>query len=129
MPFNTRKKYYRRSLKNASDLEYEKEWIRLKYKKIEANFLFSVLGPVLPSIASAAFRKKTNPWKSHVAVSGKSSAQNASKSTVSRINAVLKIPLVKYLTKSWLRWQAFNLAFFLGKKLVVALRHSKRSRN
>ena len=109
------------NIKSRADLQKRQDAIQDDYKDLEKDILNSILNPI--SIASLAYSfisskkvKKRESQKIWDAPSSKEMTQKKSK---------LK-PILKSIGVSFLRWQAFNLAFFLGKKAIQKLKHLKK---
>lgn len=123
-------KYYsRRTLNSLDELDREQAKIRKRYTSMERHFLESVLQPekIAYTIGSNLVGKL---------VSGKKRARQAAGARVkphllSPVSAGCRgRSVLKSMMRSWLRWQAFNIAFFVGKKTVTWIwqRHKEKNK-
>ncbi|MFA6059813.1 MAG: hypothetical protein WC756_16530 [Taibaiella sp.] len=129
------KRYTRKQLGSLDQLDLEQERIRSKSRKIEDDFV-QVLHPqqlvisFLEGLISRklAGNKKEKTYKANFKSDGK--AANTSKS---KLDEIRKHPLFKTLLKkvgiSFLKWQAFNLALFAGKKIYHAIKDKKKQKS
>lgn len=128
------KRYTRKQLGSLDQLDLEQERIRDKSRKIEADFVhvlhpqqlvISFLGGLISR--KLAGNKKEKTYQSNLKSNGK--VANTSKS---KLDQVRKHPLFKTLLKkvgiSFLKWQAFNLALFAGKKIYRAVKNKKKQK-
>jgi len=115
-----KKQYIRQPLNNISELHRAQERIRIARKKLEKDMLLSVLGfPVYALVSNRRFKNKKNRSQ------GTRPAQ--AKSFIARLLSFAGKPLVAYFLGSWFRWQLFNLAFFVGKKLVYRIQKKQNN--
>lgn len=131
------KKYTRKQVSSLSELDLEQERIKYKARRIEDDMLdiFSPQQLAITAVSAFLRRKKKKPAPvvrtSVPAVSGKPGKKRAENIT-GTIAGFAEKPLVKKLARkagiSFLRWQAFNLAFFIGKKIYRSIRE-KRAAN
>jgi hypothetical protein len=130
------KRYTRKQLGNLDQLDLEQERIRNKSRKIEGDFVqvlnpqqlvISFLGGVLSRKLAGSKKEKT--YIANLKPDGKLAYVNTTKS---KLDQVRKHPLFKTLLKkvgiSFLKWQAFNLALFAGKKIYHAIKDKKKQK-
>ena len=127
------KKYTRKQLTSLDQLDQEQERIRHRSKKIEGSFA-EVLHPqqlaitFLGSFLSRKIldRKKDKNYITAIRPKGKVALVSPSKGQLAQIR---KHPLFGRLLKtagiSFLKWQAFNLALFAGKKIYRAIKEKQ----
>jgi hypothetical protein len=126
------KRYTRKQLGSLDQLDLEQERIRNKSRKIESDFV-QVLNPQQLAISflgnflsrKIAGKKKDKGYTAKVKSDDKDSVRG-------KIDNIRKHPLFKTLLKkvgiSFLKWQAFNLALFAGKKIYHAVKDKKKQK-
>ena len=127
------KRYTRKQLGSLDQLDLEQERIRNKSRKIESDFV-QVFNPqqlAITFLGNFLSRKIAGNKKDKSYTAGIKS--DSSKNNVrGKINDIRKHPLFKTLLKkvgiSFLKWQAFNLALFAGKKIYHAIKNKKRQK-
>lgn len=124
------RKYTRKHVSSYKELDLEQERIKLKMRRLEDDVL-SMVNPQQLAISLIGGwlkrrGKRPSAAPSYLAGNAKGQKPKKAKSGLSRLFAK---PAVKSTAKkigiSFLRWQAFNLAWFLGKKLYSTLKHRK----
>jgi hypothetical protein len=125
------KKYTRKQLGSLDQLDLEQERIRNKSRKIEDDFV-QVLNPqqlVITFLGNFLSRKIAGNKKDKTYTAG---IKSDSKNTKGKIDSIRKHPLFKPLLKkvgiSFLKWQAFNLVLFAGKKIYHAIKDKKKQK-
>lgn len=127
------KRYTRKQLESMDQLDLEQERIRNKSRKIENDFV-EVLHPqqlAITFLGNFLNRKLIGNRKEKGYIAdvpkGKVAFANTPKG---KIDSIRKHPLFKSLLKkvgiSFLKWQAFNLALFAGKKIYHAIKDKKK---
>lgn len=114
-------------------LDLEQERIRNKSRKIENDFV-EVLHPqqlAITFLGNFLSRKLTGNKKEKSYIAGVPKGKVAQTNTPKgKIDSIRKHPLFKSLLKkvgiSFLKWQAFNLALFAGKKIYHAIKDKKK---
>jgi hypothetical protein len=130
------KKYTRKHLHSMRDLDNEQERIRNKSRSVEHDFVeminpqqlaLTVLGNVIKRKIAGKGKKKDTE-----VTPGKASASFSHTAKQGKIKGVVKHPLFRKLLKkvgiSFLKWQAFNLALFIGKKIFRAIKEKKQQK-
>jgi predicted methyltransferase len=130
------KKYTRKQLGSLDQLDLEQERIRDKSKKIETDFVqalnpqqlvISFLGGFISR--KIAGNKKEKGYAAYSRPKDKTASANSAKG---KMDSIRKHPLFKSLLKkagiSFLKWQAFNLALFAGKKIYQAIKDKKKQK-
>ncbi|WP_118951283.1 hypothetical protein [Taibaiella helva] len=126
------RKYTRKHVNSLKDLDLEQERIKLKMRRLEDD----VLGIVNPqqlaiSLIGSWLKRRGKRSSTEPAYLAGDVKRKKLKKTKSGVSRLLAKPAVKNTAKkigiSFLRWQAFNLAWFLGKKLYTTLKHRKRA--
>ena len=134
--------YKRRHIRNLDELDKEQEKIRRTYRRIESDWLSGMLNPqqMVMSVATSLLSntgksKKKNKGKENKTEQVLHSFSTEGTSSSPAINIARNIisnPTVKGFLKntaaSWLRWQAFNLAVYLGKKAYKSIKHKKEEK-
>jgi len=119
-------KYKRKQLKGIDQLNQEQDRINMACRKMEKDWIQNVLSPQRLAFNAASglisrisgSKKKGKPEKTNPLMhSVKSVLQNKTLQRLALLSG-----------KSWLRWQAFNLAVFLGKKAYQAIRERNRNK-
>lgn len=124
------KRYTRKQLGSLDQLDLEQERIRDKSRKIETDFVHA-LNPqqLLISLAGGFISRKIAGNKKDKNYTARIKSDNKG-SIKGRIDEIRKHPLFKSLLKkvgiSFLKWQAFNLALFAGKKIYQAIKDKKK---
>lgn len=131
-------RYQRKHLSNLDELDKEQEKIRRSYKRMEHDWLSGILNPqqvalsLAGSLLSRTGKSKKKNTKDRTAETVLDTFLDAEKSPSSIISAARNIitnPLIKGFLKntatSWLRWQAFNLAVYLGKKAYKSIKYKR----
>jgi hypothetical protein len=127
------KKYTRKQLESMDQLDLEQERIRNKSRKIESGFI-EALHPqqlAITFLGNFLSRKLTGNKKEKSYIVGAPKGKVAPANTrKGKIDSIRKHPLFKSLLKkvgiSFLKWQAFNLALFAGKKIYYAIKDKKK---
>lgn len=139
------KQYRRKQVGSLQELNREQERVKRLAGKMEVEWLDNILNPqqiALSLITSLLSRRKSERGKSsglHLFSGGKKSKSKSKNDTKGKLQQVAgsvrdyaKKPAVTGLAKrigiSFLRWQAFNLAWFLGKKAYKTIRQKKVER-
>lgn len=126
------RKYTRKAIYNLDELDKEQARIRSMYRKMEHHWIDTVFEPekMLFSVASALLSGRGNR-KANRTDPG-SRADRAQLSGLSAFTSLWNKPAVQQAVKriggSWLRWQAFNLAFLLGKKTMSFFQKRREQR-
>jgi len=132
------KKYTRKQVGSLDALNLEQERIKYKAKRIEDGWLdiFQPQQLAINLITGLISRRKKNkavqPAR-YVQSPGKKNKKESKMQAVGgSIAQFVKKPAAQRALKkigiSFLRWQAFNLAFFLGRKAVQAIKEKKRTK-
>lgn len=133
-------KYKRKHLHNLYQLDREQEKIRRTCRNMENDWLSGIVNPqqiALGIAGSLLSRSKKSKKKNKQGIQPEKGAALSSEGTSSApaINAMRNIisnPTIKTFLKhtatSWLRWQAFNLAIYLGKKAFKSIRHNREEK-
>jgi len=123
---NYGKKYTRKQVSSLSELDLEQERIKYKAKRIEDDMLdiFSPQQLAITVISNLLRRKKKNTQPSYAVdrtPSGNKKKKEKSGTVTSTVSGLVQKPIVKKTARavgiSFLRWQAFNLALCVGKKI------------
>lgn len=128
------KKYTRKQVSSLSELDLEQERIKYKAKRIEDDML-DVFSPQQIAMTMVSYllrrRKKKADARPVMAATGRKEKKQEGK-IAGAVSDVVKSPLLKKAARkvgiSFLRWQAFNLALFLGKKIVRSIQEKRRER-
>lgn len=131
------KKYTRKQVHDLDELDKEQARIQLMCHRMEHDFLDNVLNPqqMAASMLGSFLAKKGKQSGASVIqkLTGVAGGGLNGKTIVAIIAGIMKKPAVatfaKGVGRSWLRWQAFNLAYFLGKKAVAALKEKQKRNN
>ena len=128
------KRYTRKQLGSLDQLDLEQDRIRNKSRKIEDDFV-QVLHPqqlVISFLGGLISRKLTGNNKEKTYKANLKSDGKASNISKSKLDEIRKHPLFKTLLKkvgiSFLKWQAFNLALFAGKKIYHTIKDKKKQK-
>ncbi len=131
------KKYTRKQVSSLAELDLEQERIKYKTRRIENDVLdmfdpqqlaITLIGKLLSRKATSKTRKTLQQFTAtrDKKTGNTSTVKNAVAGFAAR-------PAVKSVAKklgiSFLKWQAFNLALFAGKKIIQKVkerRHSKK---
>lgn len=134
------KKYTRKQVGSLEELDREQYRVKKMAASMESDWLDSILNPqqiALSLVTSLLSRKKNKNTNAAISLfSGKKNKTTEARSNKGKAKqaagAVLqyaKQPAVTGLAKrvgiSFLRWQAFNLAWFLGKKALKAYQQKR----
>jgi hypothetical protein len=139
------RKYTRKQIGSVASLNREQERIARTCRDLENDMFNSLLNPqnLAISVATGLISRITNkntPKKQKKSSSiklvrtegpsAKIAAENNASSkiatTVKNIVAAASFQsLIKRTAKSWLRWQAFNLAWYFGKKAFNAIKQRR----
>lgn len=135
------KKYTRKQVGSLEELNREQERVKRLAGKMEVEWLDNILNPqqmALSLVTNLLSRKINSGGKSSgmnlfSGNKSKSESKNSGKGTMQQIAGSVmhyaKQPAVAGVAKrvgvSFLRWQAFNLAWFLGKKAVKAIQKKR----
>lgn len=113
-------RYQRKQLKGIDQLNLEQERINRACHKIEKDWIETILSP-----QKIAFNVATG-LISRLSGGKKTGSTENTHPVLESVKTVLQHKTVQRLAlltgKSWLRWQAFNLAVFIGKKAYQAIR-------
>jgi hypothetical protein len=130
------KKYTRKQVSSMDDLDVEQERIHYKLKRLEddALELFSPQQLAITLIGKLLTRKSSAKPQQYFYGTPQKKKGNGKRSSLKGAAAnAIKNPLVRKVARkvgiSFLQWQAFNLALFLGKKLwkrVQEKRHGQK---
>jgi len=128
------KKYTRKHLGSMKQLDLEQEKLRNKGKSIEYDFV-EMLNPQQLAITFLGnfLNRKLRGGKAGKKGRMAPVAQMAASGVMNGgVKGVVKHPLFKTLLKrvgmSFLKWQAFNLALFAGKKIYKTVREQKEKK-
>lgn len=134
------KKYTRKRIGNLDDLDREQEKIRNRSKAIENDFLdmlkpqqlaINFIGNLIQRKIKGGKKTKGDTGSSIQSFSG--SKLSGKSSYKDKLHGVVTHPLFKGLLKkagvSFLKWQTFNLALFVGSKIYKAIREKKHRYN
>lgn len=134
------KKYTRKQVGSLTELDREQDRIRKMTTKMENEWLDSILNPqqlalsVVTGLLSRRRNKQAAPGLALFSGKRKKKADGTpAKSKVNHVTGAVagfvKKPVVARVAKrvgvSFLRWQAFNLAWFLGKKAWKAVKERR----
>lgn len=133
------KKYTRKQVGSLAELDHEQHRIRKMATKMENEWLESILNPqqlALSVVTGLLSRRKQQTGGGLSLFSGKGKKKTTAapvktgvKQVTGSVAGFVKKPVVARIVKgvgiSFLRWQAFNLAWFLGKKALKAIREKK----
>jgi len=126
------KKYSRRQFGSLDELDQAQAKLKLKAKQIESDWIQEIFNPqqlAIGVISRLMSKKKT---KSSAKSSFLTPTQKAKSGNAAMALDVLKQPAVKRVAKkigmSFVRWQVFNLAWFLGKKIIKSVKEKKGNR-
>lgn len=133
------KKYTRRQVGSLGELDHEQNRIRKMTTKMENEWLDSILNPqqlALSVVTGLLSRRKQQAGSGLSLFSRKGKKKTTAapvktgvKQVTGSVAGFVKKPLVARVAKSvgisFLRWQAFNLAWFLGKKALKAIRNKQ----
>lgn len=117
-------RYQRKQLKGIDQLNREQDRISRACRNMEKNWIETVFSPqkLAFNIASGLLSRLSGGKKS-----GNTGNHNP---VIESVKTVLQHKTVQRLAlltgKSWLRWQAFNLAIFIGTKAYQAIRERIR---
>ncbi len=137
------KKYRRKQVGSLQELNREQERVKRLAGKMEVDWLDNILNPqqiALSLVTSLLSRRRNNSSNSSglnlFSAGKKSKAGNKNddkgklQQAAGSIMHYAKKPAVTGLAKrvgiSFLRWQAFNLAWFLGKKAYQTIRQKRK---
>lgn len=127
------RKYTRKQVNSLKGLDLEQERIKLKMRRLEDDML-STFNPqqMAISVIGGLLKRRSKKAAAEPAfLAGKDKGLNRIKTKKAKkdIAGWLSRPVVKQTAKkvgiSFLRWQAFNLAWFLGKKLYKKIKHKE----
>lgn len=127
------RKYTRKQVNSLKGLDLEQERIKLKMRRLEDDML-STFNPqqLAISVIGGLLKRRGKKAATEPAyLTGKDKGPSRSKTRKPKkgIAGWLSRPVVKQTVKkagvSFLRWQAFNLAWFLGKKLYKKIKHKE----
>lgn len=137
------KKYTRKQVGSLQELNREQDRVKRMAGKMESEWLDNILNPqqmALSLVTSFLSRKKSSTGTGMNLFSGSNSKKAIGKNTgkgalhtvAGSVMSYAKQPAVAGLAKrvgvSFLRWQAFNLAWFLGKKAYKAIQKKRAER-
>jgi len=135
--------YKRRHIRNLDELDKEQEKIKRTYRRMENDWLSGILNPqqmvmsfaggLLSRAGSKSKKKKKEKENKAEQVLRSFSAEGKSSSPVINVaRNIITNPAIKGFLKhtaaSWLRWQAFNLAVYLGKKAYKSIRYKREEK-
>ncbi len=127
------KKYTRRRLRNMDQLDLDQERIRNKVKRIEDNWIQTFFNPQQLAISLGSYllrRKKKSKPSSGQSLYTERKSKNINPAKADHTPFV-KRPVVKRVARkigiSFIQWQAFNLALFLGKKIIHNIKNKKKA--
>ena len=132
-------KYKRKHLNNLGELDKEQDKIRRTCRRMEDDWLSGIINPqqIALSIAGGLFSRgkksqKKNKEKSWQQYTLHSSPSESKSPVIDVARNIIGNPSVKGFLKrtatSWLRWQAFNLAVYLGKKAYKSIKHKREKK-
>jgi len=110
------------NIKNLADLNQRQDALQDNYADLEKEIIDSIFSPV--KIAGLAFsiiggrNKKRKENKTQLLFNNKEKTLIVEKPKGQRF--------LKSIVRSWIRWQAFNLAFFLGKKSITFIKERRK---
>lgn len=127
-------KYTRKQVSSLEALDQEQERIQYKLKRLEndALELFNPQQLAITLVGKLLSRKKSSAGSQQYFSGAQQKKKGKQKAGAFKEAAagMLANPLVKKLAKkagiSFLQWQAFNLALFLGKKLWHGMQEKRR---
>jgi hypothetical protein len=122
--------YGRKTLSSLDELNREQAKIRKRYTSIEHHFLESILQPekIAVTIGSNLVRKFRSK-KQHTPKSELRHSRPAAKThPLSSLKGGGRL-IFKNITRSWLRWQVFNIAFFFGRKTIKWIQQRHKANN
>ncbi len=117
-------RYKRRSLKGIKQLNQEQERISRACRQMEQDWVQTIFNPqaLAFNALSGLLKRRAGGQKQNKSDSGNPLFNSASK--VLQNKTLQRLALLT--GKSWLRWQAFNLALFIGTKGYQAIRERMR---
>ncbi|WP_118972503.1 hypothetical protein [Taibaiella koreensis] len=127
------RKYSRKHVSSLKDLDLEQERIKLKMRRLEDDVL-GIMNPQQLAISVIGGwlkrrSRKSSAAASYVAGKPEGKARNKSEKAKKGLAGLWAKPAVKHTAKmvgvSFLRWQVFNLAWFLGKKLYQRIKQKR----
>src|SRR5690606_17887592 len=116
--------YKRKSIRNLDQLNEEQEKVARKLQEMESNFLGFLSPQSLLMATVSGLLSKGNKGQKKSTVTAKSaplfstSQANKAKSKLATIGKKIGI--------SFLKWQAFNLALYLGGKLIDQFKEKRQ---
>lgn len=137
------KKYTRKQVGSIQELNREQDRVKRITGKMESEWLDNILNPqqmALSLVTSFISRKKSSTGtgmnlfsgSKSKKITGKNTAKGGLHNIAGSVMNYAKQPVVTGLAKkvgvSFLRWQAFNLAWFLGKKACKAIQKKRAER-
>ncbi len=123
------KKYTRKQVTSLAALNKEQSRIRARAKRVRDE-IFEEINPqqMVISFLGGLLSKKLKNKNTQLFSSGKKKKNSDKQTSSDTGNAVLGSIVGKVLKKagiSFLQWQLFNLALFIGKKVVHQIREKK----
>lgn len=127
------KKYTRKQVSSLSQIDLEQERLKHKARRIEDEML-ELLSPrqlllsVAGKLVAGKIKRATKPRLAELPVpkAAKRKTQKKKNIPAGKMAAFASEPAVKKAAKkigiSFLRWQAFNLAWWAGKKIIRQIR-------
>lgn len=112
------------NIKNKADLNQRQETVQNEYEDLKRNIVDSILNPIeigslIYSFVSKKKRKqqeKRQVWHPENKIINGNASSKKPQST----------SFLKSVGKSFLRWQLFNLGYFVGKKIIQQVKASKK---
>ena len=121
------KKYSRKQLGNLDDLDVEQAKLKVKARQIEGDWISNILNPqqlAIGLVGNIISKKAAKSSKGKNSILKIASDPNAANLAV----GLLRQPLLKKIGLSFVRWQMFNLAWFLGKRIVKKMKANRMKR-
>lgn len=113
------------NIKSKADLQQRQDAIQNEYEDLAKEIVSSVLSPVKIaglsfSLMSSKKQKRKDKEQGLVVVPGASLKTTSKPIKKNKVKSFLVAT-----SKSWLRWQAFNLAYYMSKKAIQHFKSKK----
>ena len=114
------------NITSKADLFERQDAIQNEYEALGKDIVGSVLSPIkIAGLAYSVFsskktKKTPKPQQQLLMLPNRSLKETTTHNKKSKVSS-----FVKSVAASWLRWQAFNIAFYLGKKTIQHFKEKK----